>query len=498
MKKFLFFFVFVVLLHAEAKKRIFILHSYSQEYSWTKLQHDGFVAELEKKLSIPLEISTEYLDTKRVSFDPSYKSFFAEYLRTKYSGYTPDIIYVTDDNALSFCMDRKSSLFLEVPVVFSGVNDLSLSGKIDTDRYTGVFENKEIEPNIELIRQFSPQTRDIWIVGDDSSTYRSIETTIRQSLSEYPNHRFHFIASKSLENIIDRLPNRPRSFVILTTIGGFTDHFGNTLTLSESIARIRSNANLILMSMEEGYVVDGVIGGFVTSGTRQGEESARIVAEYLRGTPIHVLKPIVKSPNLYVFDKSALNQSRVVLSEYVARQSVLLHQERTFFEQYQELLLNMVFIVLIFLFVFLIFIFFIHVEKKRELKELMQKYEDERAKTKHCEDQYTLIEGSFGNGYWEWDGVMDRIELTRGLCQMLKTEKVSMNFDEWVDFVYPKDRIQVKKTMEEVADTRVFKNMRHKMVTESGTIIEVIHLIHTEELENGAFRVIGMVHIENI
>ena len=100
---------------------LFILHSYSQEYPWTKNQNKGFVESLDKERNYI--ISTEYLDTKRVEFDGQYQEFFASYLQKKYPQHLPDIIFCTDDNALTFLRQFKHRLFGNSPVIFSGVNN---------------------------------------------------------------------------------------------------------------------------------------------------------------------------------------------------------------------------------------------------------------------------------------------------------------------------------------------------------------------------------------
>jgi len=370
------FLLLVSYLSANDKKRIFILHSYSQEYGWTKSQHDAFISKLEEKCPSPLEVSVEYLDTKRLTFSEEYQRFFSDYLQKKYKNYSPDAIYVTDDNALKFFLEYRETLFAASPLFFSGVNDLNQLRLLDPDKYKGVFETKDIVPNIELIRQFSPQTREIWIVGDDSLTYRSIEADIKSHIHQYPKYTFHFVASSHVEDIMAKLPNSRKSFVLLTTVGGLSDRNGRTMTLQESIGRLRENKNLILCSMEDAYVFGGVIGGYVTSGTLQGERAAELAIRHLQGIPLRKIDSVVKSPNTYMFDRDSLVRSRLILSEYTARDAIILHEEKTFFERYQETILNGVFIFFIFFLLFMVIVFFIAVQKNDQLKKLQSDLEE--------------------------------------------------------------------------------------------------------------------------
>lgn len=99
--------------------RVLVVHSYSQEYAWTKHQHAGFIETLNIHLAHPVLYSTEYLDTKRRGLTPAYEQAFMRYLGVKYQDYLPDLIYVIDDNALRFARDALTERFPGIPVIFS-------------------------------------------------------------------------------------------------------------------------------------------------------------------------------------------------------------------------------------------------------------------------------------------------------------------------------------------------------------------------------------------
>ncbi len=63
-------------------ERVFILHSYHQEYPWTNNENSGFNSTINDKFSSgDINFSTEYLDTKRVVFNKEYQAFFYQYLK---------------------------------------------------------------------------------------------------------------------------------------------------------------------------------------------------------------------------------------------------------------------------------------------------------------------------------------------------------------------------------------------------------------------------------
>jgi cbb3-type cytochrome oxidase subunit 3 len=131
--------------------------------------------------------------------------------------------------------------------------------------------------------------------------------------------------------------------------------------------------------MEDSYVIGGVVGGFVTSGTHQGERAAELMIRYLSGTEMEQITSLTQSPNVYMFDRKALTESRLILSEYIARESVISHEDKTFFETHQEDILNAFFLFFILFLIFLVVIFFIFLQKRKELREIKASLKESRS-----------------------------------------------------------------------------------------------------------------------
>ena len=174
--------------------QIFVLHSYSQEYPWTKSQHQGFIDTFKQNSQQRAAFSIEYLDTKRVTYTEDYAKLFANFVKKKYAGYTPNLIYVTDDNATRFAIDKLRSIFPSTPIIFSGVNDYSVEAELNIN-LTGVFEKKDISTNIKLLKLFDKNIKKIIVIGDASNTYQAIKTEIENQLKIHPNIQATYISS---------------------------------------------------------------------------------------------------------------------------------------------------------------------------------------------------------------------------------------------------------------------------------------------------------------
>lgn len=319
---------------------VFVLHSYSQEYPWTKGQHQGFIQALKADPSQTYTFNVEYLNTKRSSYTPAYADLFARYLREKYQGYRPAAIYVTNDNALSFALSHLDKVFPDAPVFFSGVNNYDIKPRLDSARITGVFEKKDIAPNLRLMRRIDDSVRDIVIVGDASETYRVIANEIREELTRYPDLHATYLSESRIDDLVALLKQRKERFVFLTTLGAVKDGAGRTLPLAETIKAVVNAGHFVVFSMEDAYLYRGVLGGYVTSGPRQGQVAAQLLRRYVSGTPISSLAPIEASPNEYILDETELAKAGLPLPKDLAEPMQLINKLPTFYETNRSIILG--------------------------------------------------------------------------------------------------------------------------------------------------------------
>ncbi len=374
---------------------VLILHSYSQEYPWTQRQHEGFVHGLRGESGGDLAISTEYLDTKRRLFDAAYVRAFTAFLRVKYAGYRPALIYVTDDDALLFARDHLTGLFPGVPVFFSGVNDYGVRAWLDPARMTGVFEKKEIAPNLGLLLQLDAAARSIVLVGDGGTTYRAIEREARQDLRQFPEIAATFVAKPGIDALLEALRARPEKYLVLTTLGGLADKDGRVLPLRESIGRIAALRKFVILSMEDVYQFEGVLGGYVTSGERQGVGAAALARSFLGGVPLAGLPPVLTSPNHYLFDARELARHGLKQPARLPGDVKLLNQPLGFIDRYREHLLWAVYLLAAALFLVVLASLLVAKRNNRELRRRARRIEAQSDDLRDSELTYrTLFESS--------------------------------------------------------------------------------------------------------
>lgn len=267
---------------------VLILHSYHQEYPWTKTQHEAFVSSLNQHIgAATLSLATEHLDTKRKAFTPEYKQMFADYMSAKYGAaarddrYRPDVIYVTDDNALRFANQHMQQQFPNVPLVFSGINDLGHKEHL-SPLFNGMFEQPPIRQTMNLLQQLESGLDEVLFVGDGSATHYAMRAAIHQQAEKFfPAINLKYFENPIIENTTEQLRQQSAGVVVLTTIGGFRNAREQVVPLSKVVSLIRGAGDFRIFTVEDTYLMPGVVGGWLNSGSAQGTAAANVIYQLM-------------------------------------------------------------------------------------------------------------------------------------------------------------------------------------------------------------------------
>jgi CheY-like chemotaxis protein len=222
---------------------------------------------------------------------------------------------------------------------FSGVNDFSLLNKIDKNTTTGTFEKKDIATNLTLVQQLSLTKHPIVLLGDNSSTDKTISQEIQGVLLQNSSIRATVLSFEKFNDVLNAVKKRENPAIILTTIGGWKDEQGQPIPVAHSIAQLTALQHPII-AMEDGYIINGVLGGYVTSGTSQGAHAGKMAKAYLNGVTLNNMPPILTSPNEFILDAQVLQAQNIQLPAELAGQAILLNPQQTFYEREKSLIVN--------------------------------------------------------------------------------------------------------------------------------------------------------------
>ncbi len=464
---------------AAGAAHILVVHSYSQEYQWTKAQHEGFVETLEADSRFQGVVDSEYLDTKRRAFQPVYAEGFAEHLRFKYADYVPTAIYTTDDNALRFALQYLSEIFPGVPIFFSGVNDYGALERIADRPVSGVFEKKEIAPNLKLLAEMGLSSREFLIIGDGSPTYRAIEREIRSELQARPEITAHFVADERLDRIIDGMAAYPDVGAFLATLGGVKDQRGQTLPLRETVEQIAGAHHRVIVSMEDAYMFDGVLGGYVTSGKKQGATAAGLLQQYLATGAIPA--PILDSPNLYMFDAKELAHHHLKLPESRYADAVILNRPQSFYQRYRSGILAALGALTVLFTLSLIVFLLILSRKNRQIQLRSAEFEEQAEIALRAKASLNEAEQLARQGSWDWHIEGDLLSWSEGLRHLCGETLLGsrLTLGTLLEQLPEDDRDDLTAIIDEVRESGKQQVLVHRLRTEGGlrTVRETIRPI---------------------
>jgi ABC-type uncharacterized transport system substrate-binding protein len=154
--------------NATNRPRIFIAHSYHQQFRWTQLVNKG-VAEALKDLNPVVE--TGYMDAKQRP-GPEHLRKAAEELAARITRFRPNIVIAVDDAAqeylvLPYLLGKDS-----LQVIFCGVNALPSVYGYPTANVSGVRERWHYRDGIKLLKQLVPKARRTAFLIEDTETGR--------------------------------------------------------------------------------------------------------------------------------------------------------------------------------------------------------------------------------------------------------------------------------------------------------------------------------------
>ena len=474
--------------------RVFVLHSYNQEYPWTLSQHQSFVNTLSAASDHELIIETEHLDTKRRPYTEDYGTRFAEYLRFKYQGFRPDVVYVSDDDALNFALDHLDSIFPGIAMFFSGVNDFGALKRIQGRPVTGVFERKDIATNLALLTDIDNAAYQIVVVGDASSAYYAVEREIKNTLEDYPSIRAKFVAAEKLSNILEGIAEQPDSPLFLAKLGGVKDENNQLLPLEETIWHITDTGHRVAISMKDAYLRSGVLGGYVTSGKRQGETVATLLNDYFENDVLPA--PVTISPNEYVIDARELARHSLALPPEAAAAARLLNEPASFFQRHRIGILYALGIVSFLLVASLLVFLKVLSRKNQQIRFRSTLFEEQAEIALRAKDSLNEAQHLAKQGSWDWHRNINRFAWSDGLKHLCGHPPgfESDSYDVFLQHLPEQDRAGFTNAVEDVCETGARRELIHQLIRTDGQALTVRHTLKPLRTRHaGSYRIIGTV-----
>lgn len=284
-----------------APLRLLVLHSYHQGLPWTDSVHRGLIDGLDAGTR-KHAVFVEYLDALRFPADAAAQADAADRLAARYRALPIDVLVAIDDPAWRFLREHRERIARGKPLLFAGVNNLSLHDLEGIEGVAGVTETPDFTANLQLMRKLHPDADRLIVVGDATTTF--VSNLAALSSANAAMSRPFAIDTVDKARLADTLEAlKPLSGDrLLFLMGRPLDGDGTPLPGPEVARALRAADERPIYSGWSFYLGHGIVGGYLISGEAQGKAVAALANELAAGKPLAALPRLVDSPNRYAFD----------------------------------------------------------------------------------------------------------------------------------------------------------------------------------------------------
>ena len=309
--------------------RVLVLNSYHKGYKWTDDMGRG-IEEVFKENPVPYEIFVDYMDTKRL-FNEEYLKVLKGLYREKYKEMLFDVIISTDDNAFNFLLENRDNLFAGAPVVFCGVNNMDETLLANRTGFTGVSEDPDFKANVDTILKIHPNTTEIAVVIDRTTTGIRVHETLMDVAAGYSQIKWRFLEDFTMEELVENVNSLHENAVVLYTIF-LRDKEERFYEYDQSTSLITEASPVPVYGTWDFSLGYGIVGGMLTSGFYEGVDAARIALRVLEGEPPELIPIVRESPNRYMFDYRTMERFGIDPG-MIPEESVIINRPFSVYEQ---------------------------------------------------------------------------------------------------------------------------------------------------------------------
>lgn len=408
---------------AMENKRVLILNSYDIGLQWTRDINSGIDSILKKEKN--LEIQYEFMDTKNYSME-EYMKFFYDTYKIKYKEVKFDLVICSDNDALDFMLKYGKEIFKDPPVIFCGINNYDEYNLPNNKNITGVVEEIDIKSTIQSIFQIQPNTKDIVVICDSSTTGKINEADARAVSEEFKDRvNFHFYRDISVDKLKENAEKLGKDTVLLN-VAQLRNNEGKFIPYEKTGAALKG-FDLPIYTCWDFLVGDKFIGGKVIGGYSPGETAAKLALKILKGHKASNLPVVTKCPSRYVFNYNELHKY-VTNLDNLPKDYLIINEPFSFYKEYKKIIWHVILVIsaLVFFIIILMFNIKTRVLSERKLmenyeeltavheelaateEELRAQYEElqeREQEVNNIQERYKLAVDGANDVIWEWDMV---------------------------------------------------------------------------------------------
>lgn len=233
----------------------------------------------------PVQLFEEFLDVNRFP-EQQQSQIFTNYLKEKYAAHRPDVIVAAGEEAMSYWLANRQSLFPDVPLVFAGVAEARLQtlGRLPPD-VLGVPAAYDFVGTIRQALRLHPEAHHLVLVLGSSARDQVWEYLLRQAAPQLQGRvSVEFLIGLSADQLHSALRQLHADSLVFTP-GFFKDAAGADYTPRDA-ARLVSEASPVpVYGAFPTQLGSGIVGGLMQGWDGIAEQAGSIALGLLAGKP---------------------------------------------------------------------------------------------------------------------------------------------------------------------------------------------------------------------
>ncbi|MCI9304189.1 ABC transporter substrate binding protein [Clostridium sp.] len=357
--------------YKKQKWKVLFISTYNSNFMSFNEQVDGIKSGFEDNI----ELRVEYMDVNGYFNKESEKKFY-NLLKSSFENYQDyDAVIAGDDEALEFCLKYRNDIFDNVPISFLGVQKESvLKNAFNYEDVSGVREVESVEANLDLIKKFHPQIKNIVFLNDkgehfyddiiSDNTTLNFKSIITEDLSIYEFKRV-------LNNLKD-----DTAIISLYPSNFKNGEWLKYLDINKLIAEI--NPKIPIYNVLKYAIGNGSVGGKVINHFNQGKRAGQIALGLLEGKDPKDLYIGTDEANEYVFDYNTVKKFKIGMKN-LPENSKVINNPIDIIKQYKNAFIGLGIIFMTLILLILSLIKYIHYKRiyEKEILTAMKKVEED-------------------------------------------------------------------------------------------------------------------------
>jgi len=307
---------------AAAEFKVLVVMSYEEDNPWVKEIREG----IDGVLRPVADITYFHMNTKANRDGGPGKAKEAAAL---FASLQPHGVITADDDAVTMFVLPYLKDKTQTPIMFNGVNAAAAKYGFPTAHISGVLERAHVRESLAFIKQIVPSVQSACFMTADVPPGVALRTQVESEQATYPMTAgaFHLVRNNAQIEALRPALNAHCAVLFVDSLEGITDKDGKAQTHREVFQVLQQAYAKPILAGNRYQVEQGAWAAVVKTGQEQGELSAEMLLQAMRGKPVGSLPVTQNSRGQRVINVTALERHGIVPKPTVLRGAALVRQQ---------------------------------------------------------------------------------------------------------------------------------------------------------------------------